>query len=118
MRVTRVSVGECKKEDSKILGMATVTLDNSLVLSGFKIMDSKKGLFVSNPSYKGTDGEFHDIFFIMNKKDREFIHKLILDKYIQKFDSTMVGDVESLMVEDNKEAEEELQRVQDGDIPF
>ena len=112
MRVTRVSVGECKKEDSKMLGMATVTLDNSLVLSGFKIMDSKKGIFVSNPSYKGTDGEFHDIFFIMNKKDREFIHKLILDKYIQKFDSTMVGDVERLM------AEEELQRVQDGDIPF
>ena len=108
MRITSVSVGVCEKKDSKILGLASITLDNSIVLNGFKIMDSVKGLFVSNPSYKTKEGEFKDIFFIMNKKDRELIHKLILDKYIQKNVSTMEVSIE-----------EDLQEVeQNGECPF
>lgn len=112
MVITRVSVGKVEKEGSNIKGMATVTIDNSLVLSGFKIMDSVKGLFVSNPSYKDNDGNYKDIFFIMNKKDREFIHKLILDKYIQKFESTLTGNVDDLM------KDEDLKQVEDGEVSF
>lgn len=43
-----------------IRGLGTVVLDDAFVMNGIKVMRGEYGLFASMPSYKGTDGNYHD----------------------------------------------------------
>lgn len=47
----------------KLVGFAKVTIEDALVLDGFKIFDGSKGLFVSPPSREGKDKEGNKAYF-------------------------------------------------------
>lgn len=79
MKVTEVKIN--KYENQKTKGFASVTFDGELVVTGFVIMEGKNGLFVSMPSAKGKDGDYHDTVFPTSKKGRDGLNKVILDKY-------------------------------------
>ena len=49
------------QEAGKLLATANVTLGNCFTIKGLRVYDTEKGLFVSMPSVRGKDGNFHDV---------------------------------------------------------
>lgn len=67
---------------SHIKGMATVVLNDQLMVRGLRIMDGENGLFVGyqvDPFYKGED--FRNIVCPITRQLREHIENCVLEKY-------------------------------------
>lgn len=79
MKITKVNVRLYEK--SSLKGFADVTLDDCLVLTGIKIVDGKKGHFISMPSEAGADDKYYDIYFPITKDFREELEDAVLDEY-------------------------------------
>lgn len=74
-------------EDGKgILANVSVTFGGVFVVTGLKVIDGKKGEFVSMPAYKGKDGEYHDTAFPITKEFRETLAERVLDAYFDALD--------------------------------
>ena len=102
-----------KGEWGNIKGMVTLTIDNSLVIKGLKIIESNKGnLFISFPNRKMPNGEYTDTVFPITKELREQIINTIMSEYNKGTD--------------NKYEQEERQAIQEennydtyeSDLPF
>jgi stage V sporulation protein G len=78
MNITKVTV---TKLNGKIKAIASITLENEFVVSGIKVLESTKGLFVSMPSYKDKDGKYCDICFPVTKEFRQELIDAVLAKY-------------------------------------
>lgn len=61
--------------------MATVKVMDAIFLTGLRVIDGKKGLFVSMPSKKETNGEYKDIFFPASKEMRDQLQAAVLEAY-------------------------------------
>ena len=69
-------------EDGKgILANASVTFGGAFVVTGLKVIDGKKGAFVSMPQYKSRDGEWKDSCFPITAGFREELSDVVLDAY-------------------------------------
>ena len=74
----RVTVMEDK---GNLLAMASLTLGNSFVIGGLRVVNGSKGVFVSMPSRKDDDGEYHDTAFPLSKAGREHVTAKVLEAY-------------------------------------
>lgn len=79
MKITDVRVR--LYENKSLKGFADVTLDECLALTGIKIIDSSKGLFVGMPNQQGSDDKYYDIYYPVTKEFREALTDAILDEY-------------------------------------
>ena len=69
-------------EDGKgILANASVTFGGVFVVTGIKVIDGKKGAFVSMPQYKSKDGEWKDSCFPITADFREELSDAVLEAY-------------------------------------
>ncbi len=72
-------------EKGNTMAMASITLDDAFVVSGLKVMNGSKGLFVDMPSAKGKDQngnvKYYDTAFPLSKELRGDISKTVLDAY-------------------------------------
>lgn len=102
-----------KGEWGNIKGIVTLTIDNSLVIKGLKIIENSKGnLFVSFPNRKMPNGEYTDTVFPVTRELREQIINTIMSEYNKEID--------------NKYEQEERQAIQEennydtfeSDLPF
>ena len=94
--ITKVSVYTLNDTNSKTVALATVTISNCLVLTGLRIVNGKKGLFVSMPQRKlskpdKNGNEYADIFFPVTHDFREELNDAILDAYDDKVDEEKKG---------------------------
>lgn len=63
-------------------GMATVVLNDQLIIRGLRINDGENGLFVAypvDPFYKGDD--FRTVYQPITRQLREHIENCVLEKY-------------------------------------
>lgn len=74
-------------------GMATVKVLDSIFLTGLRIIDGKKGLFVSMPSKKEPNGEYKDLFFPASKEIRDQLQAAILEVYHDLLAKTETGSL-------------------------
>lgn len=84
LQVTQVQVFPFKESVSMghIKGLATVVLNDQLVVRGLRIMDGENGLFVGyplDPFFKGD--EFRSITNPLTRALREHIENVVLEKY-------------------------------------
>jgi stage V sporulation protein G len=84
LNVTNVQVYPFKEGPSlgHIKGMATVVLNDQMMIRGLRIMDGENGLFVSypcDPFYKGED--FRSLCNPITRQLREHIENVVLEKY-------------------------------------
>ena len=79
MKITDVRVNEYSNK--AVRGFASITIDDELVVTGFRILEGKKGLFLAFPSQAGKDGEYYDTTFPLNKDTRGYISDEILAAY-------------------------------------
>ncbi len=81
MKITDVRVRLVSKEDAKLKAVASITIDDCLVVHDIKIINGKDGLFISMPSRKTPDGEYKDIVHPINTETREELKNTILEAY-------------------------------------
>ena len=84
LAVTSVQVYPFREEAKigKILGLATVVLNDQLTIRGLRIMDGEYGMFVgypNDPFYKGED--LSSTVFPITRALREHIENCVLEKY-------------------------------------
>jgi len=60
---------------------ASVTFDDAFVVKDLRVVDGKKGLFVSMPSRKDKNGEFRDVCHPITTEMRNMIHEAVIEKY-------------------------------------
>ena len=77
-----------------VKAIASVSLDGMFVVKGLKVMDGKKGLFVSMPqeSYPGKDGQkkYSNTFFALTNSAKMDLQKVVLDAYQQTLNPNYV----------------------------
>ena len=82
MEITEVRIFPYKKaKKSNLKAFVSVEFDECFAVTGIKIMDGKKGLFVSMPSNEGQNEEYYDIAFPVTKKFREELNDAILTAF-------------------------------------
>ena len=80
MKVTNVGIKKVEKENSRLRGMASITLDNCLAIHNIRIIEGNKGLFVAIPSKKIED-KFFDLVHPINSETRKIFEDAIISKY-------------------------------------
>lgn len=80
MAITDVRIKNVN-DNTKVVAKASVTFDNAFVIHGFSIVNGKKGLFVSMPTFKSKDGDYIDIAHPITSDGRIAIIKKIMDAY-------------------------------------
>ena len=97
---------------TKLLATASITIANSFAVKGFRIYDSKNGLFVKDPErrYVKNGTELTDsVFFPVTKEARDILRSQILSSY------ELVMEQQERQHPQQKNESEELM---EDDIPF
>ena len=89
MKITRVSVDKKERENSRMKGIAVVTIDDCFVIKGIRILEGDNGLFIAMPSkdYVTVDenGEevvkHKDMAHPINRETRTMFEDAIFEEY-------------------------------------
>jgi stage V sporulation protein G len=81
------------RDDNKLKGFASITLDNCFVVRGLKIIEGASGLFIAMPSRKRKDGTFQDIAHPINMATREWLESQVIAAYKQELQRFESGDL-------------------------
>jgi len=60
---------------------ASVTLDDSYVVHGLRVLEGENGLWVSMPASRNRRGEYKDIFHPISRDSRETLINAVLEAY-------------------------------------
>ena len=80
MNVTDVRIRIMEKE-GKLKAVASITIDDCLVIHDIKVIEGDRGLFIAMPSRKAQDGTYKDIAHPINSDTRTELQDLILNNY-------------------------------------
>ena len=58
-----------------------VAIADSFLIKGIKVIEGKKGLFVSMPREQGKDGQWYDTVIPLTKEARQHISEVVLQSY-------------------------------------
>lgn len=82
MKITTVKVKKLEeKENSRLIGSASIVIDNEFIVTGIKIIKGDNRLFVAMPSEKMPDNTFKDIAHPLNMECRRKVEDAILTEY-------------------------------------
>ena len=82
MNITEIRI--TLRDDNKLKGFASITLDDAFVVRGLKIIEGASGPFIAMPSRKRRDGTFQDIAHPINMETREWMEGQIIAAYRQE----------------------------------
>ena len=68
-------------KEGNLLAFANVTLGGCFAVTGIRVMDSDKGVFVAMPDRKNSKGEYHDVCFPTTPEMRKVLHTAVLGEY-------------------------------------
>lgn len=81
MKITSVNVHKFEKENSRMKGIAVVTLDDCFVVKGIRIIDGDNGLFIAMPSKPTATGGHRDTAHPIDKETRKMFEDAIFEEY-------------------------------------
>ncbi len=70
-----------KFDDGPTKAICDVSISDQFMVKGFRIIEGKKGLFVSEPSEKGKDGKWYSSVFPITAPTREALNQTLLAAY-------------------------------------
>lgn len=68
----------------QLKAFADIVVGGLFAVKGFKVVDGKKGLFVSLPSEVGKDGKWYDTFKPITNEAKAELNRVILEAYNQE----------------------------------
>ncbi len=81
MKITSLKIRVLKNTGNKMLGVASITLDNMIAIHDIKILRNSDGLFLAMPSKAVKPGTFKDSVHPINAQVREAIERIIFAAY-------------------------------------
>ncbi len=78
-----VRINSLTPDKGSIKAIAAANFGDCLAVKGIKVMEGKNGLFVSMPSQKGKDGNYHDICFPITPEFRNQLNNAVEQAYHQ-----------------------------------
>ena len=81
MEITSVKIRKVEREGSRMKGIASVVVDNAIVIHDIRVIEGDNGLFIAMPSRKTPTGEYRDIAHPISQEVRTMFEKAILDAY-------------------------------------
>lgn len=79
------------KEDGALRAFATITLNNSFVVRGLKVIEGSKGRFVAMPSRQRRDGSYQDIAHPITKPFRSYMETSVLQAFVAEVEDSGDG---------------------------
>lgn len=79
MEITKVTLRPVSM--NKVCAIASVVIDDQLVVHDLRVVNGDKGLFVAMPSRKLPNGEFRDICHPINTDARNMIQSAVLEQF-------------------------------------
>lgn len=77
----RITKNSSILKDSNIKGFVSIVIDDAIAVNGIRLIEGKKGVFLSFPDRKNKNGEYSDIAFPINNDAREQITDAVLKAY-------------------------------------
>ena len=79
VEITEVRVS--LRHDDKLKAFVSITLNDSFVIRGLKIIRGNSGLFVAMPSRKRPDGQHQDLAHPINDVTRKYLTEKVMAEY-------------------------------------
>ena len=79
IEITEVRVS--LRDDDKLKAFVSITLNDSFVIRGLKIIHGNSGLFVAMPSRKRPDGQHQDLAHPINDPTRRYLTEKVMEEY-------------------------------------
>lgn len=79
IEITEVRVS--LRNDDKLKAFVSITLNDSFVIRGLKIIRGNSGLFVAMPSRKRPDGQHQDLAHPINDQTRKYLTERVMAEY-------------------------------------
>lgn len=79
IEITEVRVS--LRNDEKLKAFVSITLNDSFVIRGLKIIHGNSGLFVAMPSRKRPDGQHQDLAHPINDATRKYLTEKVMAEY-------------------------------------
>src|SRR5262245_64982552 len=79
IEITEVRVS--LRNDDKLKAFVSITLNDSFVIRGLKIIHGNTGLFVAMPSRKRPDGQHQDLAHPINDATRKYLTDMVMAEY-------------------------------------
>src|SRR5947208_15701052 len=80
MTEVRVSL----RNDEKLKAFVGITLNDSFVVRGLKVIRGNSGLFVAMPSRKRPDGQHQDLAHPINDSTRKYLTEKVMAEYARE----------------------------------
>lgn len=87
LTITSVNVRKEDKQDSKMRGIASVTIDDCFVIHDIRVIEGTNGLFIAMPSRKTAAGGHRDIAHPINSETRKIFENAILEAFQQQVEA-------------------------------
>jgi len=81
LKITDIRVRIVNNNNDKLKAVASITIDDEIVVHDIKVINGKDGYFLSMPSRKTSEGEFKDIVHPIKTEVREMLKEKILAEY-------------------------------------
>ncbi len=81
MKITDIRVRIVNNNNDKLKAVASITIDDEIVVHDIKVINGKDGYFLSMPSRKTNEGEFKDIVHPIKTEVRDMLKEKILKAY-------------------------------------
>ena len=81
MKITDIRVRIVNNSNDKLKAVASITIDDEIVVHDIKVISGKDGYFLSMPSRKTNEGEFKDIVHPIKTEVRDMLKEKILQVY-------------------------------------
>jgi stage V sporulation protein G len=81
MKISVKAYPVSEQNGGSLKGRAIVTLNDSFVITGVRVMDGKEGLFAAMPSQKGSDGKWYKICRPSTPEFSKFLNNAVVGAY-------------------------------------
>ncbi len=81
MTITDIRVRLVNNNNDKLKAVASITIDDEIVVHDIKVINGRDGYFLSMPSRKTNEGEFKDIVHPIKTEVREMLKERIIAEY-------------------------------------
>ncbi|TLM65836.1 MAG: hypothetical protein FDZ70_10770 [Actinobacteria bacterium] len=79
MKITKVSLRPVSMR--KVCAIASIVIDDAVVVHDLRVVDGEKGLFVAMPSRKLPNGDFRDVVHPVSAEARVVIQDAVLERF-------------------------------------
>jgi len=84
MEITDLRIIPNRKTNTKVVAEAQITISNTIMIRGVKVILGKEGLFVSMPTVPSSFKKYYNVISILKIDFRDKLESLVLAEYLRK----------------------------------